>query len=142
MIEGIDHIGIAVESIDKARRFYEALGLEVTAIEEVPQEGVRIAVIPTGAGRIELLEATDPDSPVARFLEKRGEGLHHLCFATDDIDARDRELRETGASLLREQPTRGAEGCRVQFVHPKSAAGVLVELSERPSEGERGGHNT
>ena len=135
MIEGIDHIGIAVESIDKARRFYEALGLEVTAIEDVPQEGVRVAMIPVGASRIELLEALRPDSPVARFLERRGEGLHHLCFATGDIEVHDRELRQAGATLVRERPTRGAEGCWVQFVHPRSAAGVLVELSQ-------GGHNT
>ncbi len=134
MSKSIDHIGIAVESIDKARRFYEALGLEVTAIEEVPQEGVRVALIPAGASRIELLEATSADSPIAKFLQRRGEGLHHLCFATDDLGSDDRTLRREGAVLLREQPTRGAEGCWVQFVHPKSAAGVLIELSERPRE--------
>jgi methylmalonyl-CoA epimerase len=134
LIQGIDHIGIAVESIDKAKRFYEALGLEVTAIEEVPQEGVRVALIPAGASRIELLEATRADSPIAKFLERRGEGLHHLCLATDDLGSDDRALRRSGTVLLRERPSRGAEGCWVQFVHPKSATGVLVELSERPRE--------
>lgn len=131
MIEGVDHVGIAVESIAEARRFYEALGLEVAAIEEVPQEGVRVALIHAGASRIELLEATRADSPIAKFLERRGEGLHHLCLATDDIGSDDRRLRRAGVELLRERPTRGAEGCWVQFVHPKSAGGVLIELSER-----------
>lgn len=134
MINGIDHVGIAVESIDEAKRFYEALGLEVVAIEEVPHEGVRVAMIPVGGTRIELLEATREDSPVAKFLEKRGEGMHHLCLATDDIRGDAEPLRRAGVNLLREEPTLGAEGCWVQFVHPRSAAGVLVELSERGAE--------
>lgn len=133
MITGIDHIGVAVESIEEAKRFYEALGLSVAALEEVPQEGVRVALIEVGGSRIELLEATREDSPIAKFLERKGEGLHHVCLATNDIAAHDRALREAGVTLLRERPTRGAEGCWVQFVHPKSATGVLVELSERPS---------
>ncbi|MFQ5525710.1 MAG: methylmalonyl-CoA epimerase [Thermoanaerobaculia bacterium] len=132
MIRAIDHIGIAVESIEESRRFYEALGLQVAAIEEVPHEGVRVALIPVGETRIELLEPTTQDSPISRFLERRGQGLHHVCLGTDDIKEDDRKLRAVGAELLREHPTRGAEGCWVQFVHPKSAAGVLVELSERP----------
>lgn len=134
MIERIEHIGIAVRSIDEARRFYEALGLEVEAIEEVPQEGVRVALVPCGESRIELLEATSEDSPIHRFLERRGPGLHHLCLATDDIHADEERLREAGAELLRPAPTRGAGGCWVQFVHPRSAGGVLVELSEPADE--------
>lgn len=129
MIRGVAHIGIAVTSIEEARAFYEALGLQVEAIEDVPQEGVRVALIPCGDVRIELLEPTSEDSPVARFLNSRGPGLHHICFASDDLDADDAALREIGARLLRERPTRGAGGSRVQFVHPKSAAGVLVELT-------------
>ncbi len=130
MIRGISHVGIAVRSIDEARGFYESLGLEVEAIEEVEAEGVRVALIPCGGSRIELLEATRPDSPVARFLASRGPGLHHLCLASDDLASDDRRLREAGSRLLRPGPTRGAGGCWIQFVHPASAGGVLVELSQ------------
>jgi len=130
MIQRIDHIGIAVTSIAEARGFYEAMGLTVEAIEEVPQEGVRVAMIPCGESRIELLEATSPDSPIARFLAQRGPGIHHLCFASDDIHCDDRMLRSAGVNLLRPEPTPGAGGCWVQFVHPRSAGGVLVELAQ------------
>ena len=136
MIGRIDHVGIAVRSIDESRAFYEALGLEVTAIEEVPQEGVRVALIPCGESRIELLEPTASDSPVQRFLDRRGPGMHHLCLSSDAIEEDSERLRSIGAELLRERPTRGAGGCWVQFVHPKSAGGVLLELSERPEDGE------
>lgn len=134
MVKGIDHVGIAVASIAEARRFYESLGLEVETIEEVPQEGVRVAVIPCGASRIELLEPLHEESPVAKFLDKRGPGIHHVCLGTDDVDGDSAALGEAGVRLLREAPTPGAEGCRVQFVHPKSSGGVLYELSERPDE--------
>ena len=130
MIERIDHVGIAVSSIEEARRFYESLGLSVEAEEIVESEGVRVAMIPCGESRIELLEATREDSPIARFIERRGPGLHHICLRTSDIRQADTVLRDAGARLLRDQPTRGAGGCWVQFVHPKSAGGVLVELSE------------
>ena len=132
MIAGIDHVGIAVRSIDEARRFYETLGLEIEAIEEVVAEGVRVALIPCGESRIELLEATDPDSPIARFIDKRGVGIHHICLATSDVRSDQELLEDAGFEVLRPEPTRGAEGCWIQFVHPKSAGGVLVELSERP----------
>ncbi len=130
MIRRIDHVGIAVTSIAEARRFYEALGLAVEATEEVPGEGVRVAIIPCGEVRIELLEATRAESPIARFLERRGPGLHHLCLGTDDLAADDGALRAAGFRVLRSEPTRGAGGCWVQFVHPESAGGVLVELSQ------------
>ncbi len=130
MIERIDHIGIAVQSIDEARKSYEALGLEVEAIEDVPQEGVRVAFIRCGGSSIELLEPTSESSPIARFLERRGPGMHHLCLRTDDIKGDDARLREADMRLLRDAPTRGAEGCWVQFVHPKSVGGVLLELSQ------------
>jgi methylmalonyl-CoA/ethylmalonyl-CoA epimerase len=132
MIQKIDHLGIAVRSIAEGRAFYEALGLHVEAIEEVPQEGVRVALIPCGDSRIELLEPTTPDSPIAKFLEKRGPGLHHLCLASDDVRADDGRLRAGGYQVLRPEPTRGAGGCWVQFVHPKSAGGVLLELAQEP----------
>ncbi|MGB6335012.1 MAG: methylmalonyl-CoA epimerase [Thermoanaerobaculia bacterium] len=131
MIQGIEHIGIAVESIEEARGFYEALGLEIERIEEVPQEGVRVALIRCGESCIELLEATSADSPIAKFIAKRGAGMHHLCLATEDVRGDDAKLREAGFDVLRPEPTRGAGGCWVQFVHPKSTGGVLVELSEK-----------
>ena len=130
MIGRIDHVGIAVASIAEARLFYEAMGLVVEAIEEVPQEGVRVAMIRCGESKIELLEATTAESPIARFLAKRGPGIHHLCFASDDLHGDDRQLRAAGMELLRPEPTQGAGGCWVQFVHPRSAGGVLVELSQ------------
>lgn len=126
----LDHLGIAVRSIAEARTFWEALGLEVESIEEVPQEGVRVAMLRLGEARLELLEPTRPDSPVAKFLGERGPGIHHVCLASSDLDADDAALRAAGAQLLRPAPTAGAGGTRVQFVHPRSAGGVLVELAE------------
>jgi methylmalonyl-CoA/ethylmalonyl-CoA epimerase len=130
MIGRIDHVGIAVRSIEESRALYEVLGLSVEAIEEVPAEGVRVALIPCGETRIELLEATREDSPIQRFLDRRGPGMHHLCLVTDDINADQQRLSAGGFKLLREQPTRGAGGCWVQFVHPASTGGVLLELSQ------------
>ncbi len=136
MIERIDHIGIAVASIDQARQLYEALGLTIEAIEEVPAEGVRVALMACGESSIELLEPISDDSPIARFLERHGPGIHHLCLGTDDVTTDDARLRAVGARVLRPQPTRGAGGCWVQFVHPKSAGGVLLELSQRLETGD------
>lgn len=130
MIDRIDHVGIAVRSIAEARAFYESLGLQVTEIEDVPQEGVRVALIPCGDSRIELLEPTTEESPIRRFLDRRGPGMHHLCLASDAIGDDEKRLRAAGARLMRPEPTRGAGGCWVQFVHPASASGVLVELSQ------------
>jgi methylmalonyl-CoA/ethylmalonyl-CoA epimerase len=130
MIEKIDHVGIAVRSIEEAKGLYEAMGLHVEAIEEVPHEGVRVALIPCGESRIELLEPTTEDSPIAKFLEKKGPGIHHLCLGSSDVRSDDARLREGGYQVLRPEPTRGAGGCWVQFVHPKSTGGVLLELSE------------
>lgn len=137
MIERIDHIGIAVRSIEEGRKFYEALGLTVERIEDVPQEGVKVAMIRCGESWVELLEPLSEDSPVAKFLEKRGPGIHHLCFASDDVRSDDGRLRGAGFEMLRPEPTIGAGGCWVQFVHPKSAGGVLVELSEVSEEEDR-----
>lgn len=139
MIEGVDHIGIAVSSIEESRGFYEALGLYIEEIEFVEAEGVRVAMIPCGGSRIELLEATREDSPIARFIEKRGPGLHHICLATGDVRADDAALRARGVRVLRDEPTRGAGGTWIQFVHPQSASGVLVELAEDAGGG-AGGH--
>jgi len=132
VIGKIDHIGIAVRSIDEAKKTYEALGLTVESVEEVPAEGVRVAMIRCGESRIELLEPTSEDSPVAKFLAKRGPGMHHLCLASDDVRADDARLRDGGFDVLRDEPTRGAGGHEVQFVHPKSTGGVLLELAGEP----------
>ena len=127
----LDHIGIAVESIDDGLDIYEALGLEVEAIEVVPEQGVRVAFLPVGDSRLELLEPTGPDSPIARHLERRGQGLHHICLRVPDIRAAMATLAEQGRTLLSEEPQPGANGCLVCFVHPKSTGGVLLELSQR-----------
>jgi methylmalonyl-CoA/ethylmalonyl-CoA epimerase len=134
MIGKVDHIGIAVRSIEEALPLYTALGLAVERIEEVPAEGVRVAMIPCGETHLELLEPTREDSPIAKFLEQRGPGLHHICLGSDDIRADDTKLREAGLRLLRAEPTIGAGGCEVQFVHPKSAGGILLELSQPPAK--------
>ena len=144
MIDKIDHIGIAVPSIEEAKKTYEALGLAVESVEEVPAEGVRVAMIRCGESRIELLEPTSDDSPVAKFLAKRGPGIHHLCLASTDVRADDARLRDGGFQVLRDEPTVGAGGHEVQFVHPRSTGGVLLELAgEAPAghgdgEGETG----
>jgi methylmalonyl-CoA/ethylmalonyl-CoA epimerase len=130
VIRGVDHLGIAVRSIAEGRALYEVLGLAVEGIEEVPGDHVRVAMIPCGGTRLELLEPTSPESPIARFLERRGPGLHHVCLASDDLAADDERLRGAGYQVLRQRPTRGAGGCWIQFVHPKSAGGVLIELAQ------------
>lgn len=128
----IDHLGIATRDLKESLAFWtETLGLECSEIEEVADQKVRVAVLPAGEGRIELLEPTDPDSPVARFLSKRGEGIHHMAVAVENIEESLSKLKEDGARLIDEQPRIGAGGCRIAFVHPKSANGVLLELVER-----------
>jgi len=129
----LDHIGIAVESIAEGRRLYEALGLAVEGEEEVSTQGVRVAFLPVGGGRLELLEPMTPDSPIARHLERRGPGLHHICLRVEDIRRSMADLRERGFELLSEEPQPGAHGCLVAFVHPRSTGGVLLELSQAES---------
>ena len=130
----LDHIGIAVESIDDGLDIYKALGLEVEAIEVVPEQGVRVALLPVGDSRLELLEPTGPDSPIARHLERRGPGLHHICLRVPDIRVAMESLSRQGRTLLSEEPQPGANGCLVCFVHPKSTGGVLLELSQPAAE--------
>jgi methylmalonyl-CoA/ethylmalonyl-CoA epimerase len=127
----IEHIGIATRSLDDALGFWrDALGLEVTHTEVVEEQGVRVAMLPAGEPRIELLEPTHADSPVAKFLEKRGAGIHHIAVRVDDIRSALARLKESGARLIDETPRTGAGGCLVAFVHPSSAGGVLLELVE------------
>lgn len=134
MIKKVDHIGIAVRSIEESRKLYETLGLSVRFIEDVPAEGVRVAMIECGETHIELLEPLSEDSPIAKFLEKRGPGIHHVCLGSGDVRSDDANLRAAGYEVLRPEPTRGAGGCWVQFVHPRSTGGVLLELSEEGGE--------
>lgn len=128
----INHIGIAVKSIEEALKFYsERLGLESKEVVEVPEQKVKVIALQIGESRIELLESTSPDSPIAKFLEKRGEGIHHIAFEVTDIEKRLEELKEKGIRLIDEKPRQGAHGTRIAFIHPKSTQGVLIELVER-----------
>jgi len=126
----IDHLGIAVPSLAEAMEAYEALGFPVESTQDVPTENVRVAFLPVGESRLELLEPTDPGSSIARFLQKRS-GLHHVCVLVEDIDAALADLRARGISLIDERPRPGAGGSRVAFVHPRAAGGVLLELKEK-----------
>lgn len=132
MILRVDHVGIAVRAIEERLRFWrDALGMSVGGREEVATEGVRVAFLPAGESRIELLEPTGPDSAVGRFLAKRGEGIHHLTLSVEDLEAVLARLRESDLETLDETPRPGAGGSRVAFVHPRAAGGVLLELVER-----------
>lgn len=127
----IDHIGIAVASIDEALGVYRALGLAEARREDVTGQQVATAFLPVGESQIELLEPTGEGSPVARFLKKRGPGVHHICFAVEDVTAAIAELQEKGFRLVNSSPVPGAQGKNVAFLHPKSGKGVLIELAER-----------
>ena len=131
----IDHIGIATRGIEDALGFWrDALGLEVKHTETVEEQGVRVAMLPVGEPRVELLEPTGPDSPVAKFLEKRGPGIHHVAVRVADIRAALARLKAEGARLIDEEPRVGAGGCLVAFVHPAASGGVLLELVEHLDE--------
>ncbi|MEO7540238.1 MAG: methylmalonyl-CoA epimerase [Pyrinomonadaceae bacterium] len=128
----INHVGIATRSIDQALEFWgDALGLENVHSEEVPDQKVRVAMLPLGESRIELLEPTSDDSPISKFLDKRGGGIHHIAVEVDDIESALSRLRSQGMRLIDETPRIGAEGCLVAFVHPSSASGVLLELVQK-----------
>jgi methylmalonyl-CoA epimerase len=125
----INHLGIATKGINEALSFWsEALGLENVHTETVEDQKVRVAMLPIGESRIELLEPISDDSPISKFLEKRGGGIHHIAVDVDDIEATLAQLKAKGMRLIDEQPRIGAEGCLVAFVHPSSANGVLLEL--------------
>lgn len=128
----IAHIGLAVTNLDDARAFYEqALGIAFTHEETVDAQGVRVGFLPVGDSEIELLEPLSEESPVGKFIAKRGEGIHHICLEVEDIVAAMAQLADQGAQLLDREPRIGAEGKRIAFVHPRSAHGVLIELSEK-----------
>jgi methylmalonyl-CoA/ethylmalonyl-CoA epimerase len=130
MTTKLDHIGIAVKSLEAAR-IYESLGLRVEHVETVETQKVKTAFLSVGDAKLELLEPTADDSPIAKFIEKRGEGIHHICLRVDDIEAHLARLKADGYRLVNEAPVPGAHGCRVAFLHPSAGNGVLIELSEK-----------
>lgn len=136
MIQKIDHLGIAVRSLDESVKYYEtALGLKCKHREEVPSQKVRTAFFTVGQTHIELLEPTSEESPIAKFLAKNGEGIHHVAFGTDDIDMQLQGAKSAGVQLIHEKPFDGAGGKLVAFLHPKSTHGVLTEFCSEKKEG-------
>ena len=134
-ITHIEHIGIAVKNLDEAIQFWEKqLGLKCYAIEEVKEQKVRTAFFKIGQSKIELLESTDPEGPIGKFIEKKGEGVQHIAFCAPGLQANLDELASKGVQLIDKAPRKGAEGLNIAFLHPKSTAGVLMELCEDPNK--------
>lgn len=128
----VDHIGIAVKDLDETLKFYtEALGLEVQGTETVEEQKVKVAFLPVGDTEVELLESTSPDGPIARYIDKKGEGVQHVAFRVENIEEAIAHMKEKGFRMIDEKPRYGAGGAKIAFMHPKSSHGVLVELSER-----------
>ena len=128
MIKKISHIGIAVKDLEAGIAFYEKLGLVLEAVEEVPSQKVKVAFFPCGDTRIELLAPTAEDSPIAKFIEKKGEGIQHIAFGVDDLPAELATAEAKGIQLIDKEPRPGAHGADIAFLHPKSTSGVLIEL--------------
>jgi len=132
-VNGIDHIGIAVESLEKSIPFYrDDLGLKFLGIEEVPSQKVRVAMFAVGGSRIELLEATSEDSPIAKAIEKRGQGIHHIAYSVDNAEDEIETLKTRGVRMIDTSPREGAGGARIAFIHPAASGKVLTELCEHP----------
>lgn len=132
MINKIDHLGVAVKDLDLVRKFYtDMLGLSCGGEEIVPEQKVKVAFFPVGETNVELLEATDPEGPIAKFIEAKGEGVHHVAFAVDNLEQALADLKAKGVRLIDEKPRIGAHGAKIAFVHPKASNGVLIELCER-----------
>lgn len=131
-VEQIDHIGIAVENIETAGKFYtEILGIKMKEVETVAEQKVKVAFLPITDSEIELLESTEPDGPIGKFINGRGEGIQHLAFRVKNIEVALQELKDMGVRLIDEKPRNGAGGARIAFIHPKETNGVLVEICER-----------
>ena len=132
MPEKIDHIGIAVKDIEESLKFYrDQLGMEVTGMEEVAEQKVKVAFLPVGESKIELLQSTDPEGAIAKFIDSKGEGIQHVALRVDNIREKLAELKEQGVRLIDEEPRHGAGGAQIAFIHPKSTGGILLELCER-----------
>jgi methylmalonyl-CoA/ethylmalonyl-CoA epimerase len=127
----MDHIGIAVKNLAERSTFYELLGIKSTAMEEVAEQKVRVAFFPVGDSEVELLESTAPDGPIARYIEKNGEGIQHVALRVDNLEAALAELKAQGIRLIDEKPRYGAGGAKIAFIHPQATGGVLLELCER-----------
>ena len=127
----IDHIGIAVESLEEASKVYEALGLRSQGVEVVEEQKVKVAFFPCGDSEIELLESTDPEGPIAKFIEKKGPGIQHIAIRVPDIKAAITEMQEKGFRMIDLEPRYGAGGASIAFMHPKGTGGVLIELTQR-----------
>ena len=131
-VKHIDHIGIAVKGIEQAGKFYtDILGLKIEDVENVAEQKVNVAFIPIADSEVELLESTEPDGPVAKYINARGEGVQHIAFRVENIDKALEELKEKGVRLIDQAPRKGAGGARIAFIHPKETNGVLVEICER-----------
>ena len=130
-LKRVDHVGIAVKDLDESVKFYESLGFKATGYEIVAEQKVKVAFLPCGDSEIELLESTEPDGPIARFIEKNGPGIQHVAIRVDDIDKALEELKEKGVRLIDQVPRYGAGNARIAFVHPKATGGVLLELTQR-----------
>ncbi len=132
MIKKVDHIGIAVQNLEETLQFYtETLGIELHGTEIVEEQKVKVAFLPVGDTEIELLESTEPDGPIAKFIEKKGEGIQHIALRVDNIEVAIEEMKAKGVKMIDEKPRYGAGGAKIAFCHPKSTKGVLVELTER-----------
>lgn len=135
MFKKIDHLGIAVDDLEAAVKLYrDTLGLNYAGQEEVPEQKVTTAFFPLGESSLELLEPTSPDSPVAKFIEKKGKGIHHIALRVDDVAEAIVELKKKGIRMIDEVPRSGAHGAKIAFIHPKSTPGVLVELCQRQED--------
>ncbi|MDD3031148.1 MAG: methylmalonyl-CoA epimerase [Atribacterota bacterium] len=134
MFKKIDHIGVAVKNLgDSLHIFKDILGMQYTGEEEVEEQKVKTAFLPVGESEIELLESTSPDGAIAKFIEKRGEGIHHIAFEVDDLGEKLKELEKAGVRLIDKEPRYGAGGAQIAFLHPKSTNGILIELCEHKS---------
>jgi len=135
MLKKINHIAIAVNNIEEAAKFYQnVMGLNLSGIEVVAAQKTRVGFFKIGESNIELVQPSEPDSPVAKFLESKGQGIHHICFEVDDVEAEVKAFLEKGAAMVDQKPRSGAHNTKVAFVHPKSSNGVLIELCELPKK--------
>jgi len=135
MLKKIHHVAVAVDNLDEAAKFYQnVLGLDLAGVEVVSAQKTKVGFFKIGASNIELVQPAEPDSPLDKFLKTKGQGMHHLCFEVDDIEAEIKNLLENGATMIDQKPRPGAHNSRVAFVHPKSSSGVLIELVELSKE--------
>jgi methylmalonyl-CoA/ethylmalonyl-CoA epimerase len=135
MLKKINHIAIAVNNIEEAAKFYQnVMGLHLSGIEVVKAQKTRVGFFKIGESNIELVQPSEPDSPVAKYLESKGQGIHHICFEVDDVEAEVKAFLEKGAAMVDQKPRPGAHDTKVAFVHPKSSNGVLIELCELPKK--------